>query len=114
MLPQSHECARRRRYLAILPCQGNGPTGTAFPRCGTLTGARHSHTRPWQCLYFFPEPQGQGALRGVPAHGARGPEGCPPPRGCPPARRRAGPGAGEGGAAKPSKPASAIIGSGSS
>ena len=21
--------------------------------------------RPWQCLYFFPEPQGQGALRGV-------------------------------------------------
>ena len=23
--------------------------------------------RPWQCLYFFPEPQGQGALRGVAA-----------------------------------------------
>src|SRR3546814_19241167 len=21
--------------------------------------------RPWQCLYFLPEPQGQGALRGV-------------------------------------------------
>jgi len=24
-------------------------------------------TRPWQCLYFLPEPQGQGALRGVAA-----------------------------------------------
>ena len=24
-------------------------------------------TRPWQCLYFFPEPQGHGALRGVAA-----------------------------------------------
>ena len=23
--------------------------------------------RPWQCLYFFPDPQGQGALRGVAA-----------------------------------------------
>ncbi len=24
-------------------------------------------TRPWQCLYFLPEPQGQAALRGVAA-----------------------------------------------
>ncbi len=24
-----------------------------------------AQARPWQCLYFFPEPQGQGALRGV-------------------------------------------------
>src|SRR5690348_2911113 len=31
--------------------------------------ARHQ-TRPWQCLYFFPEPHGHGALRGVRAHGA--------------------------------------------
>gem|GEM_PF-4639759 len=23
---------------------------------------------PWQCLYFLPEPQGQGALRGVDPH----------------------------------------------
>jgi uncharacterized protein YecA (UPF0149 family) len=28
--------------------------------------------RPWQCLNFLPEPQGQVALRGVPAQGARG------------------------------------------
>lgn len=26
-----------------------------------------AYARPWQCLYFFPEPQGQGALRGVAA-----------------------------------------------
>lgn len=37
---------------------------------GTPPGLRRRtrpQTRPWQCLYFFPDPQGQGALRGVAA-----------------------------------------------
>jgi hypothetical protein len=39
-----------------------------------------NQTRPWQCLNFLPEPQGQGELRPVPAQGARGPAGWPLPR----------------------------------
>src|SRR5271168_2149454 len=37
--------------------------------------------RPWQCLNFLPDPQGQAALRGVPAHAERGSAACPPLRG---------------------------------
>ncbi len=29
--------------------------------------ARQAPGRPWQSLYFLPEPQGHGAFRGVPA-----------------------------------------------
>ena len=37
-------------------------------------------SRPWQCLYFLPEPQGQGALRGylAPARAAWPPTGALP------------------------------------
>ena len=50
-----------------------GPSGAMCP----------DQTRPWQCLNFLPEPQGQGALRGVPAHGERGGAGRGPLRSAP-------------------------------
>jgi hypothetical protein len=31
--------------------------------CHRLQGRQGFQTRPWQCLNFLPEPQGQGALR---------------------------------------------------
>jgi hypothetical protein len=58
------------------------PSITAFtPRSGEISYrgvfgkliAAGNHARPWQCLNFLPEPHGQGALRGVPAQGGRGP-----------------------------------------
>lgn len=36
-------------------------------RAPPASRAAGPQARPWQCLYFFPEPQGQGALRGVAA-----------------------------------------------
>ncbi len=33
----------------------------------TATGNASAYTFPWQYLYFLPDPQGQGALRGVAA-----------------------------------------------
>src|ERR1700721_2468111 len=88
--------------------------------CPVAMGAA-AQILPWQCLNFLPEPQGQGALRPVPAHGERGPAGWAVPRDAaplpplklPPARL-CGRGAGVG--AGPGKPpigalASAIAGS---
>ena len=43
--------------------QANSASVTRPEMC-SRTGPQ---TRPWQCLYFLPDPQGQGALRGVAA-----------------------------------------------
>jgi hypothetical protein len=59
------------------------PRGAVYSKALTVVDrdfGRAAHTRPWQCLNFRPDPHGQGALRGVPAHGARGPAGRGPPR----------------------------------
>ncbi len=36
-----------------------------------LMGVQPATLRPWHILYFLPDPQGQGALRPVPANGSR-------------------------------------------
>lgn len=38
----------------------------AFKRQGDWKLVQCQFRRPWQCLYFLPDPQGHGALRGVP------------------------------------------------
>ncbi len=71
-------------------CTWKRPPPPIGPTLTGKSGQRRPQTRPWQCLNFFPEPQGHCALRGVPAHGARGPAGRGPPRSAPlpePARR---------------------------
>src|SRR5216683_6459122 len=57
--------------------------GGEEPRHGGLS--RAAQMRPWQCLNFLPEPQGQAVLRPVPAHGARGADSRSPGR-SPPGR----------------------------
>ena len=42
----------------VVPMQQTGLGIEAYRRY-------RGQTRPWQCLYFFPLPQGQAALRGV-------------------------------------------------
>src|SRR5713226_2805079 len=41
--------------------RGKSPAGPDM-RLPTRPGAAHAN-RPWQCLYFLPEPHGQGSLR---------------------------------------------------
>ena len=64
-----------RRLKSIVPA---GSTTTPD------VGPTRAYTKaPWQCLYFFPEPQGQGSLRPTRPHdagffGSRWPLGGPP------------------------------------
>src|SRR5580704_13788186 len=81
---------------------------SSAPRVGRLDAAV-------AVLEFAAEPQGQGALRGVPAHGARGPAARGPPRSAPlpePVRRWVR-GAGIGRPVVPVARSSAIASSGS-
>ena len=69
--------------------EAHGPVERSRPRAGRkVRGALErmprsgSVSRPWQCLYFLPEPQGQGALRGTLPQLAGGPPAVgprPPP-----------------------------------
>ena len=56
----NHRATRRRRDGKITESSGQG---RLLP-C-VLSYARWVLRAPWQCLYFLPEPHGQGELRGV-------------------------------------------------
>ena len=55
---------------ASSPPTPEAPAGVRGRAAGRRCRSRRGHTRPWQCLYFLPEPQGQGSLRPLGAPGA--------------------------------------------
>ena len=60
--------ARRSRQLARHEAQAPAPERGGLRSAAVTTEARRSYSgaapgRPWQSLYFLPEPQGQGSLR---------------------------------------------------
>src|SRR5690606_37857221 len=55
----------KKRHAAVVggPDQSENPHLTPIRVTAGLRSGNPQPCRPWQCLYFFPDPQGQGALR---------------------------------------------------
>jgi hypothetical protein len=51
--------------LAIRPLSADRAAEASCYAKGAAERLRGQAVRPWHFLYFFPEPQGQGALRGI-------------------------------------------------
>ena len=79
--------AAARSVRSDRPSDACARLGQGPGRRRTDAPGRLNVSRPWQCLYFLPEPQGQGALRGTLPQLEGGRRGCSPPRPAATARR---------------------------